>query len=47
MNSRLFEENQSKLKILFAKISTKDGLVSLPNFQIFCKNLNILPVRNS
>ena len=44
MNCRVFEENRSNLKALFSKISNKDGLLSVPNLQIFCKNLNILPV---
>ncbi|OMJ91170.1 hypothetical protein SteCoe_6338 [Stentor coeruleus] len=43
MNNRLFEENQSKFKTIFSKIANKDGTLPLANFQLFCKNINILP----
>ena len=44
MNIQLFEDNSSKLKHLFSRISSKDGHLGLANFQVFCKNLNIIPV---
>lgn len=46
MNNRLFEENQSKLKAIFLKIANKEGMLPLANFQLFLKNINVLPVRD-
>ena len=44
MNAKLFEENQAKFKAIFLKIANKDSLMPLASFQVFCKNLDIIPV---